>query len=426
MNNKPRKFTTAFGFALALMASGSQAENLTEIYQLAASNAPQIRGAGAALEAARQTLPQSEANFLPSIDVGADATTNSNSLLRDSQSASISLTQSVYNRANNVQRDSARNTIAQAQADFAGADQNLILDVASAYFTVLAAEDNLEFAEAEKESNARQLEQTRQRFEVGLIAITDVHESQAAYDISVAETIAAVNALNNSQEQLRELTGQYHKSLAKLDEKLPLVGPDPADPARWTEIALRQNPALISIQESTRLASQNVAAQQVTDYPTADIVLQHSELNNGSPAADGTSAILSLNYSLYDGKRTKANVSQARQLLQQSKEVYEQTRRATERQVRNAYRGVLSNISQAQALKQAVVSTKSALRAAEAGYEVGTRTTVDVLVARSSLFDALRNYARARYNYVLNALQLRQAAGTLSVEDLVKIDNWLH
>ena len=430
MNKKTHNYlkpvAKPFALALALASFASQAASLTEIYQQAASNAPQIRGATAALEAAKQTLPQSQANFLPNVAIGANATVNDSTTITNSQSAFISLRQSIYNIGNNIQRDSAMTTISQAEAQFAGAGQNLILDVANAYFNVLAAEDSLAFAEAEKQSNARQLEQTQQRFEVGLIAITDVHESQAAYDSSVAQAIAAANAVDNSREQLRELTGQFPGSLAKLDETLPLLSPEPSDPARWSELALRNNPALLAAQEATNLARHNVDAQGASEHPTADLVLQHTEVNNGSASTtSGTSAVFSLNYSLYDGKRTKANVSQARQQLRQSEEAYEQIRRATERQVRNAYRGVLSNISQVQALKQAVISNESALRAAEAGYEVGTRTTVDVLVARSNLFNAQRNYAQARYNYVLNTLQLHQAAGTLSELQLEKIDNWL-
>lgn len=165
--------------------------------------------------------------------------------------------------------------------------------------------------------------------------------------------------------------------------------------------------------------------QRTGNDPTADIVLKGTETIGGPLTADGVSAVLSLNYSLYNGNRTQANVSQARALLRQSQEVVEQTRRATERQVRNAYRGVMSNISQVQALKQAVVSNQSALRAAEAGYEVGTRTTVDVLVARRNLFAAQRDYAQARYNYVLNTLQLQQAAGTINISALQKLDRWL-
>lgn len=425
MNNKPLALSTALGLTLSLVFANSQAESLSQVYRLAANNAPQIRGADAGLEAARQALPQSQAALKPNVSVGASATANSNQYVDGYGSAFISLQHYLYNPVNQVNVDTAQSAIAQAEAEFADAGQSLIMDVSVAYFSMLSAQDGVEFAEAEKQASARQLEQTKQRFEVGLIAITDVHESQAAYDIAIAQAIAADNALDNSREQLRELTGQHHQSLPKLNEKLPLLRPDPADPTQWTAMALEQNPVLQAARRSSAQARLNVDAQRTGNDPTADIVLKGTETIDGPITADGVSAVLSLNYSLYNGNRTQANVSQARALLRQSQEVVEQTRRATERQVRNAYRGVMSNISQVQALKQAVVSNQSALRAAEAGYEVGTRTTVDVLVARRNLFAAQRDYAQARYNYVLNTLQLQQAAGTINISALQKLDRWL-
>lgn len=425
MKKNTRTLRHLLALALTVGAGGSQAESLIQIYQLAEQNAPQIRASAAGLDAAREAIPQSRANFLPSVGVGASASAYSNDYVDDTQSAFINLSQNIYNRAYNVQSDNAQTTVAVAEAEYEVSRQQLVLDVATAYFNVLGAEDNLTFAEAEKQANARQLEQTQQRFEVGLIAITDVHESQAAYDSSVAQAIAAANNVDSSREQLRELTGQYHTRLAKLDEKLPLNPPDPGDPAQWTATAAQQNPTLLAAAERSKQAGHNVDLQGASNYPSADLSLTHTESTSDSLTADGTAAVLSLTYSLYDGNRTKANVSQARQQLRQSQEVYEQTRRATERQVSNAYRGVISNISQVQALRQAVISNQSALRAAEAGYEVGTRTTVDVLVARRNLFAAQRDYAQARYNYVLNTLQLQQAAGTLDAESLRKLDMWL-
>lgn len=424
MNNKALILITALGVALPTLGT-SQAATLSEVYRLASQNAPQIRSASAGLDAARQALPLSEANQKPNVSLGASAIANTNRLANDYGSASITVTQSLYNPANDIAVDSAQSAIAVAEAEYASTGQRLIMDVSTAYFNVLAAQDGVEFAQAEQEANARQLEQTKQRFEVGLIAITDVHESQAAFDISVARTIAAENALNNALEQLRELTGRYVDTLQKLDARLPLDRPNPSDPAAWTDMALENNPLLQAAERRTEQARLAVDAADAIDDPTAAFTVQGTGTVDGPASADGISAVLSLNYPLYDGDRTKASVSQARALLRQSQELYEQTKRATERQVRNAYRGVISNISQVQAFKQAVISNESALRAAQAGYEVGTRTTVDVLVARRNLFAAQRDYAQARYNYVLNTLQLHLAAGTLDMASLRTLDRWL-
>jgi outer membrane protein len=325
-----------------------------------------------------------------------------------------------------VERRSAKSSVSQAESDFSSAEQNLMLAVAKTYFGVLSAQDGVEFAQAEKRANARQLDQTKQRFDVGLVAITDVHESRAAYDISVAQAIAAANDLDSAKESLREITGAYHEQLNSLDEELPLIPPDPADLEEWTELAMEKNTALKSAQEVTNQAREFVSAQQSNHYPTLDLVVDHTNTNTGPFETGDTTAALQLNLALYEGGRTNANTRQAREFLKASRQTLEQTRRATQRIVRNAYRGVLSGISRVKALKQAMVSSQSALRAAEAGYEVGTRTTVDVLVARRNLFLAQRDYAQARYNYLIDTLTLNQAAGILDTSHLNNITQWMH
>jgi outer membrane protein len=415
---------------LAMAASTAHAASLMEIYNLAVGNDPQYQSAQAGLAAAKEALPQSTANFLPALSAGASHTENSDSDVGSTDTASITLTQPLYRNGSFVQRRSAKSVVTQAEADYQSAEQSLIIDVAQAYFNVLAAQDNLEFAEAEKASNARQLDQTQQRFDVGLVAITDVHESQAAYDISVAGAIEAANNLDSAKEALREITGSYPENLATLGDNLPLQLPEPNDLKAWTDMALANNPALHSAEQSTEQAREYVNAQRSGNYPTLDLVVNHSQSNTDNPflsaTTDSTTATVQLNISLYEGGRTSSYITQAREYLKQSQQALEQTRRATQRTVRNAYRGVLSGISRVKALKQALISNQSALRAAEAGYEVGTRTTVDVLVARRNLFSAQRDYAQSRYNYLLDTLRLKQAGGDLTSTDLKIVSDWLH
>jgi len=190
-------------------------------------------------------------------------------------------------------------------------------------------------------------------------------------------------------------------------------------------MALTNNPNLQAAASSTQQAEYNIETQRSSKYPTADLNLRYVDVENNDQALDGAIAVISLNYNFYEGGAKNSRISQALALKRQSEEVYEQLKRNTESQVRNSFRGVITDISRVRALKQAVISAESALSAAEAGYEVGTRTTVDVLAARRNLFDAQRNHARARYNYILNTFTLRQAAGVLSVEDLQNLDNWL-
>lgn len=423
------------GLAFCLVASTAHSTSLMDIHNLAIANDPQYKASQARLAASQEALPQSTANFLPSLSARASHTENTDSDIDASNSYSVTLDQTIYQYGNFVQRRYAESAVAQAEANFRSAEQGLILDVATAYFTVLAAQDNLEFAEAEKQSNARQLDQTKQRFDVGLVAITDVHESQAAYDISVARSIEAQNLLDSTRETLRELTGSYHEDLDVLGKALPLVPPSPDNLQAWTDMALNQSPNLLAAIHATEQAKENVNAQRADNYPNFNLNLTHSHFDGGGTDAfgnvystdtDSTTAMLSVNVSLYQGGLTQSYIKQAREFLRQSRENQEQTRRAVQRVVRNAYRGVLSGISRVKALKQALVSSQSALRAAEAGYEVGTRTTVDVLVARRNLFSAQRDYSKSRYDFILDNLRLNQAAGSLTASNLKTYSDLLH
>lgn len=417
------------GMMLALTAGTGHSETLLDVYNLAIDNDPQFKGAQASLKAAQEALPQSRASFLPSLDFSASHTENSKKEIDAYESYSLTLRQPLYRKDNFVERNVAESTVSQAEAVYTAAEQALIVDVADGYFGALSALDRLEFANAEKEADARQLEQTKQRFDVGLVAITDVHESQAAYDLSVAQAIAAQNDVDNSYERLREITGKYIESFALLGDAMPLLTPEPADLKQWTDTALSQNPTLKASEESTQQARENISRQRSDNHPTLDFVVNYT--NSSSVFAsnqgtdDNTTASLQLGMNLFRGGATNSAIRQAREQYNQSQQALEEQRRATQREVRNAYRGVLSGISRVQALRQAVVSNQSALRAAEAGYEVGTRTTVDVLNARRNLFGAQRDYAQARYDYLLNTLRLKQAAGTLQAEDIRLINAWL-
>ncbi len=425
MRNNHWVLKIGVSLALSTLIQTGHSASLMEIYHLAISNDPQFIAAKANLASAQEALPQSTANFLPSLTASATHTAPIDPDGDDSDGYSITLTQPIYRHGSFVQRRSAKSSVSQAESEFSTAEQSLTLAVAKSYFGVLSASDGVDFAEAEKRANARQLEQTKQRFDVGLVAITDVHESRAAYDISVAQAIAAANDLDSAKESLREITGRYHEQLDTLDEDIPLLAPEPASLEEWTNLALSENTNLKASEEITNQARERVSAQQSGHYPTLDLGVNHGDTDADLLKAT-TTATLTLRLDLYKGGRTSSKTTQAREFLKASRQVLEQTRRATQRKVRNAYRGVLSGISRVKALKQAMVSSQSALRAAEAGYDVGTRTTVDVLVARKNLFLAQRDYAQARYNYLTDRLSLNQAAGTLNADHLKEITQWMH
>jgi outer membrane protein len=323
--------------------------------------------------------------------------------------------------------------VAQATANFGSAKQGLLLRVAEAYFQVLGAEDNLNFTRAEQKAIAEQLKQAKQRFKVGLTAITDVHEAQARYDQSVAQSIAAENRLAVSRESLREITGQYFSVLAPLSKQSPLIAPDPQNIEQWVNTAKDKSLPLLAAEQAMRIAREEIARNRAGHYPTLDLVASqsHTETDGGAfvtftgKQTDDTRIGVQLNLPLYQGGLVSSQTRQAAYKYQQARELYEQQQRATERQTRNAYLNVLANISQVKAFRQALQSTRTALEATEAGYQVGTRTAVDVLNARREVFRAERDYAQARYAYILETLRLKQAAGTLGEQDLAAINRWL-
>jgi outer membrane protein len=421
--------TISFGLAGLFFTAHALGADLKDIYNLAAGSDPQIQQAEAGNRAAREADTQTFSRFLPQVSAGASiGKSDSSALTTDNVTStgySLTLTQSVYNRANYVQRNLAKSSIKQADVELQAARQDLIGRVAKAYFEVLAAVDSQAFAKAEKESIARQLDQTRQRFKVGLVAITDVHESQARFDLATAQAIAADVQVDATREALRELIGRYPDTLAKLTDNMPLVNPEPNDIEQWTKAALEQNPALLSAQQAAQQAQENVSLARSDRFPRLNASASYSKNDADSVSTDTTSVGLNLNVDLFSGFAVSSRIRQAQEYKVQADQILEQQRRATQRQVRNAFLGVQAGISRVTALKQAVVSSESALKATEAGYEVGTRTTVDVLDSRRELFRAQRDYAQSRYNYILDTLNLKQAAGSLALDDLQKINGWL-
>jgi outer membrane protein len=427
-----------FGACFAASMS-ARAEDLIDVYKLATQNDSQLRAARATLNAQLELKPQARARVLPTLNLSADysrtrseSTSGSTTTEDDypSRGISVTLTQPLYRADAFAQLDQADAQVSAAYADFKAQEQNLALRVAEGYFAVLSALDNLTFARAEHESIGKQLEQTKQRFNVGLIAITDVHEAQSRFDLSSAQLILAENRLANEWDALRELTGTNVKSLVALQPEAPLLPPSPADVEQWVQSSLKQNPALQSSKFSVDAAQYEVKRQRGLGYPTVDARGSYSDTDNSESDNLGaertsTSIWLELNWGIYRGGSVDSATRRAEAQLEQAKENMEQQRRDISLRTRASYLGVQANISRANALKQAVVSARSALSATEAGYEVGTRTTVDVLNARTQLFLAQRDHAQSRYDYVLAILNLKSSAGSLELNDLQQINGWL-
>ncbi len=427
--------------ALLLGSASSQAEDLLDIYRYAQESDPQLRAAEAGNLAAQQVRVQSRAALLPQLNLGADYTRHETEVQAttfgvpgtsayNTQGYNVSLRQSIYHHDYYVQLKQADARIVQANAEYESAKQGLILRAAEAYFNLLGAQDSLATAEATKRAISQQLNQTQQRFEVGLSAITDVHEAQAAYDIALAAELAAQSQVDNARENLREIIGRDPMALAELKEEVPLLPPEPQDINQWVETAQQQNLPLLASEAAARAAREEVSRRKAGHYPTLDLVANHAYSDNmeatpvGTERTDTTVGV-QLNLPLYSGGLTTAQTREARALYTQAQEALEQQRRATVRESRNAYLGVTTGISQVLARKQALASAQTALEATQAGFEVGTRTIVDVLDSQRLRYTAQSDYLRARYDYLLATLRLKQAAGSLSLADIEKINAWL-
>lgn len=439
------------GVLSVLLAPLAGAEDLMVIYHLAVERDPQLAASAAARDSTLETVSQAKAGFLPTISAGTDlnlnrqkttygnatalgpsGSTSGRTLNFSSRGFSLNLTQPVYHRETSLVLDQSNALVSQTNTEYGAARQDLMVRVAQRYFDVLAAIDSLETARAEKLAIGRQLEQSKQRFAVGLIAITDVHEAQASYDLTLAQEIATENQVANAREALREVTGTYPGDLAPLSKKAPLVSPNPANVDRWADIAVVQNLTLVAARFQTEAAQKQIEIQRSGHYPRLDAIgsfRTQSATGGGSIAGgsdtDNATIGLQLSIPLYQGGLIDSRVRQSEADYSRARDLLEQGQRATVLSARKAYLGVIAGISRVKALKQAVVSNQSALQATEAGYQVGTRTIVDVLNASRLLFSAERDHSQARYDYILNTLRLKQAAGQLDDPDLQAVNAWL-
>jgi outer membrane protein len=460
---RKKSFVLACGVAVSLLGTGlAQAENLLEVYQAAVKSDPVIREAEARRMAALEAKPQARGLLFPQVSVNgqyATRTTTSQAtfnqavdpgpppviaIVQNNQKTDsdfwnyqAQLTQTIFRWDQWQTLKRASSEVAVAEANYRAAQQDLLVRVSQSYFEVLAAEDTLAAAEATLQAFNRQLEQAEKRFEVGLIAITDVQEARAAHDSATAGVIAAKRALASASEALREITGEPYATLVKPAQDMPLDQPQPLEEQAWVAQAQQQNLNVIAARLGVEIATADVHVAQAGHMPTVDLFAQYGEFdstatqtNNGleGPANSNQKQDtigVQVTVPVFSGGVTQSRVRQQVYLQRAAKEKLEGTQRSAERQTRDAYLGVLAEKARVQALQQSVKSSQTALEATEAGFEVGTRTTVDVLDARRRLFEAQRDYARSRYDYLINIVKLKSAAGVMAPQDLGTINDFL-
>lgn len=431
--------------SLALLAitfalnSSLQASNLIEIFNEAQKEDPQIRAAYAQLQAELEAIPQSRALLLPELSLSANTITVDREFsggLSDTQERfnskgySARLSQPLFRADRWYQLLSAKASGKQALADYRNAEQDLVIRVATAYFNVLRAEDNLSSAVAAETAFRRQLEQTQERFDVGLIAITDVHEARAVYDLSRATRITQEEERDNSYTALESLTNRAYDSIDVLDKSMPITGPNPTPLQEWIKLALDNNIALLASKHQVESARHEVKKQKSGHLPTLDAVASYSHADEGGTSFLGNESdienyALELNIPIFQGGGTKSRVREAHYRLTQAKENYERQYRSVKQDIQRQHRTVNSDVLRVGARKLALKSSQSALEATEGGYEVGTRNIVDVLQVRNTLFESQRNYYNAIYDYILNSLELKRIAGELKISDLENFNEWL-
>ena len=417
------------------------ADSLKEIYETALQNDPVLRAARATYHAGAENSALGRAALLPQIsasgtysELDMDSTSNGISGDTDSDTTafSLSLNQAIFDLPAWYKFQQSKTLSESAKAQFAADQQSLIIRVSDAYFNVLRTHDNLETRKAEERAIQRQLEQTRERFEVGLLPITDVHEAQAAYDDAVVNSLESRGALNIAFEQLQVLTGSAHNVLAGLSEKYPAKHPDESDD-QWADYSLANNFQLKVVQLGKDAAYENAKAVTMQRAPKITGSISYSDsdsdgLSFGIPLdrqQDGTTVGIAITMPIWLGGSLDASRRQANHRAVASEENYIAATRNTVQAARSLHQAVVTNSARVKARQQSITSAESALEATQAGYEVGTRNIVDVLVAQRTLYQARRNYANARYDYILSMMRLKEVAGQLSPDDIYELNAWL-
>ncbi|MGC6481418.1 MAG: TolC family outer membrane protein [Porticoccaceae bacterium] len=418
---------------IALVSTSSRAETLVDIYQSALKNDPIAGAARATYKANKETLKQGRAVLLPQL-VASSTRVEPISIDVDNPDKTIytaSLSQSLFNVPAWFQFQSAKKMDQVAEANFATQQQSLIIRVSESYFNVLRAYDNKQTRKAEELAIQRQLEQVTERFEVGLLPITDVHEIQAIFDDATVNSLEANGALDIAFEQLQVLSGKNYIQLAGLKDDFIAKAPNPITSESWVEFALANNFELKASQLTQQAAHHTAKAAKAQHLPKITVSADYSKRDiestvmQDSSNPEEKSINLNITMPIFSGGLTSSQARQSSYQAQAAEQNYIATKRNTMQAARSNHQLAITNAARVKARKQAITSAESALKATQAGYEVGTRTIVDVLMAQRTLFQAKRNYSNARYDYILSMMRLKQVAGQLSPADVLDLNKWL-
>ncbi|UVE17280.1 TolC family outer membrane protein [Pseudomonas sp. LS44] len=423
--------------------------DLVSVYQEAVNNNADLAAARADYQANKEVVPQARSGLLPQINGGAnladtrtDVETSAGdpSLSRSGIVYQATLSQPIFRADRWFQLQAAEAVNEQAALQLSATEQNLILQSAETYFSVLRAQDNLASTKAEEAAFKRQLDQANERFDVGLSDKTDVLEAQAGYDTARANRILAQRAVDDAFQALTTLTNRDYRAVEGIKHSLPVLTPTPNDAKAWVDTAAQQNLNLLASNYAVDAAEETVRQRKAGHAPTLDAVAQYQKGDNDSLGFTNSAANpgiryngdveqssigLQLNIPIYSGGLTSSQAREAYARLNQTEQQRESLRRQVVQNTRDLHRAVNTDVETVQARKQSIISNQSALEATEIGYQVGTRNIVDVLDSQRQLYSSVRNYNDARYDYILDNLRLKQVAGTLSPADLEALARYL-
>ncbi len=434
------------GSALSRDLPGQHAD-LLGVYQAAALNDAQLSAARHAYRAQREAVPQARAGLLPNLTAGA--TSEVTRLERDEPALSrersgttfrANLNQPLFRIDRWFQLKAAQSSVSQAELELSAQEQTLVLTAAQAYFETLRQLDGFAAAEAEEAALLRQRDQAQGRLEDGASSITDVYDAQAAYDNARANRQQVQRRVDDAYEALERLTRHTYTSIAGMGHQLPVEAPVPNDARAWVDTAVRQNLELQASAHAVSAAEQTLNQRKAGHAPTIDAVASYRKGDNDSfgysnPTDFGSNGYrdkvaqssigIELSIPLYSGGMTNSQIKESTERLYQSQDEQEDRRREVVLNTRNAFRGINAGIEQITARRQSIVSGQKSVEANQVGVDVGSRNIADVLNAQRQLYAAVRDYNDARYDYILDNLRLKQAAGTLSPDDLKTLAAYL-
>lgn len=431
-------------FSIIFQSNLTEAQDLLSVLTLAEKKDPTYKRVWHEKRVSSESLNQAYAGFRPvvtfdmeRIKTKQDIKSSDNEVFAEGETYfgtkgyTLLLTQPVFQYSSIVRLRQAKAEVKLSEVEYKLARQKLMLQIVTLYMDVLSANDSLTFAKAEESAAEKQNELATGKFEMGLVPITDLYDAIARLASVKAKKIESANSLDDALQALSEMTGEPVESFVKLNENFDMLLPDPAEAQFWTNAALEQNLA-IKVQEFTvDVARNEIKRQKAGHYPSLDLVGRFNNkdtdgtLLGGGSEVDTREVLLRLTIPLYAGGSVNSKTRAAVELYQVEQQDLTKEKRAVKRQSRSAFLGAQSSINKTRALKQSITSQTSTLQAKQEGYKSGLYTSLAVLDAERDLFDAKKNYLKARYDYIVSSLTLKQTVGTLDSADIEMVNSWL-